>query len=69
MCFMEDGSHVSTGYGPSAAPLYHTPVAKTRPTGGGSMRRITWGDMGGLLLALLTFGVITTVLVQDYLQR
>jgi len=33
------------------------------------MRRITKGDLGGLVLALLTFGVITAVLVQNFLER
>lgn len=33
------------------------------------MRRITKGDLGGLFLALVTFGIITAVLVQNFLQR
>lgn len=33
------------------------------------MMRITKGDLGGLFLALLTFGVISAVLVQNFLQR
>lgn len=33
------------------------------------MRKITRGDLGALFLALLTFGVITAVLVQNFLQR
>ena len=33
------------------------------------MRRITKGDLGGLFLALLAFGVITAVLVQNFFER